>query len=481
MDGVKRGKSQQREIPNVGNPRFGATILNSPPELTRSDHARAATGFLSGLLTPRSPQEKLNHDLRTAVKLRDLSKINRLISKGADPNAPSINGNTAVSHANHGRDQQVIAAVAPRNGPDRGEAKPSLSLPEMIAARWGNQVVCGRPQQNWNLPAVWASTTAPGKFGLYIPGHAHSLVDSLDDADRVFQSYGVNGPARQTASPAVVAPSRPQPWTGRSLNNVPLAPSIVQQPPPVQWGGRVPPQWPAMPRQPAPLAPTVLQQPQPVQWGRPAPQHWPATPLQPAPLAPTVLQQPPPLLWGGPASPPQQLIHLWPRPIDEAVARLGGGNVVFPDVNPIDQQYRGEECGAHFGTKVQYLNSDERQAFKLTVRDGLLCDAQGRPFDTQNAKTAWGEQGKAIYVMDHSGNIYASTKHATGVFHHSSFLSGAPAAAAGEITVVNGVIQYMNRKTGHYKSSKNQLAQCANHLVSQGVRHRFAVDWGNFA
>jgi hypothetical protein len=179
-------------------------------------------------------------------------------------------------------------------------------------------------------------------------------------------------------------------------------------------------------------------------------------------------------------SPPQQPIHPWSRPIDEAVARLGG-KVLFPDVNPIDQQYRGEEFGVYFGTQVQYLNSQEREAHKLTVRDGLLYDAQGRLFDTQSALTAWGERGKAIYVMDHSGNMYASTHHATGKFHHSSFLGGAPAAAAGELSVVNGVIQSMNRKTGHYKASKRQLAQCANHLVSQGVRRRFEVDWGNFA
>jgi hypothetical protein len=443
------GKALSPQIPQEHRAQFGATNPPEAVEIARRNEPKTSTGLLSRLL-PRAPQDKLNHDLRTAVKLRDVTKIARLMSNGADPNARSRNGNTAISHANNGGDHATIAAVTPRSRPDEGQTKQPPSLREMIAARWGNRVMFGQPHPSCTQPAIWASTRAPGKFGLHIPGWSPVLVDSWEDAQRSLDSFFATSVVRQTASPPLVMPARPQQWQ-QPPGALPRAePQARINAPQTAWP------MPVMPLQAQPR---------------------PTVPLGAPPQPRTEVQQPQQMQWGRPA--PQLQIASWQSPLHEAVARLGG-NVLFRDVHPIDAMYRGEEFGAYFGTRVKYLNSDERKAFKLTVRNGLLYDAQDRLFDTRNATTAWGESGKAIYVMDHSGNLYASNQQVSGKFHHSSFLSGAPAAAAGELVVVRGVIQHMNRRTGHYKASKEQLQQCANHLVSAGVKPSFTVDWGNF-
>jgi hypothetical protein len=137
-------------------------------------------------------------------------------------------------------------------------------------------------------------------------------------------------------------------------------------------------------------------------------------------------------------------------------------------------QYDGEQTGKVWGTKVAYLDEQQRQQYKLTVHNGKIYDAKGELFDTASAATVLGG-GKAIFVMDHDGNMYASTAHAVGKFHHSSFLAGQPVAAAGEIEVHNGEVTVVNRKSGHYRPTESQLNQVAEHLSSLGLSN-FAID-----
>ena len=137
-------------------------------------------------------------------------------------------------------------------------------------------------------------------------------------------------------------------------------------------------------------------------------------------------------------------------------------------------QYDGEQTGKVWGTKVAYLDEQQRQQYKLTVQDGKIYNAKGELFDTASAATVLGG-GKAIFVMDHDGNMYASTSHAVGKFHHSSFLAGQPVAAAGEIEVHNGEVTVVNRKSGHYRPTESQLNQVAEHLSSLGVSN-FSID-----
>jgi hypothetical protein len=161
----------------------------------------------------------------------------------------------------------------------------------------------------------------------------------------------------------------------------------------------------------------------------------------------------------------------------ESVSRIGSSpltGVKFTQVKPMNPNYQGEETGAVWGTSVAYLNRDQRESQRLRFHNGKIYDAKGDLFDTSKAISAFsGSAGmgpaKAIFVMDSSGNIYASNNHAKGKFHHSSFLAGRPVAAAGEILVRNGILLEVNRMSGHYRPDVNQLMQAASQLQSSGV------------
>jgi len=142
---------------------------------------------------------------------------------------------------------------------------------------------------------------------------------------------------------------------------------------------------------------------------------------------------------------------------------------------PMLSAYAGEETGRVFGHKVMYLDETQRQAFKATVRDGLLCAADGSPFDSRQATTSGEVTGRAIYVMDHDGNLFLSNKAGIADFQHTSFLAGQPVAAAGDIRVENGVIKEISRSSGHYRPSEELLDQVVDRLLSDGVPPDFEV------
>jgi hypothetical protein len=135
----------------------------------------------------------------------------------------------------------------------------------------------------------------------------------------------------------------------------------------------------------------------------------------------------------------------------------------------MDRQFIGEETGSVWGTKVKYLSGEERLKYQVQIKDGKLFDAEGNLFDTSKAHSAFGGSGNAIFVMDESGNIYASTVHSIGKFHHSSFLSGQPVASAGEISVAQGVVKEITRRSGHYQPTAEQLNQFLERLDKGGI------------
>ncbi|MBI4865269.1 MAG: hypothetical protein HY815_34150, partial [Candidatus Riflebacteria bacterium] len=117
---------------------------------------------------------------------------------------------------------------------------------------------------------------------------------------------------------------------------------------------------------------------------------------------------------------------------------------------------------------VKYLTAAEREAYRLTIRDGKLYDSAGRLFDTTRGNSVWGN-GRAIFVMDEQGNLFASNMHEVGKFHHSSLLAGQPVSAAGELEVRNGVLRRITDQSGHYRPRLPFMEQAVNRLEQLGV------------
>ncbi|MFB7724463.1 hypothetical protein [Nocardia sp. NPDC056100] len=138
----------------------------------------------------------------------------------------------------------------------------------------------------------------------------------------------------------------------------------------------------------------------------------------------------------------------------------------------MDRRYLGEQLPGNSvwpGQQVTYLNAEERQRFQLFIRDGKMYDADGNLFDTALAASHWNGAGKAIFVMDKNGSIYASLYHGPGEFHHSSFLAGAPVAGAGELQVANGELRLITDASGHYRPGPDFTKQVIEEMRRQGL------------
>ena len=70
--------------------------------------------------------------------------------------------------------------------------------------------------------------------------------------------------------------------------------------------------------------------------------------------------------------------------------------------------------------------------------------------------------------MDPQGRIYAGEPRLME-FHHSSFLAGAPVAAAGELMVVDGMVVSHSRQSGHYKPEEIHHQQFKQEMKERGL------------
>jgi hypothetical protein len=118
--------------------------------------------------------------------------------------------------------------------------------------------------------------------------------------------------------------------------------------------------------------------------------------------------------------------------------------------NPL--AYAGSESRS-----LQYRAAEHSRQYITTVENGLLMQG-GVPLDTGRA---------FIFVMDGDGTIYSASKGV--VTHHSSFISGRPAAAAGSFVATAGKLKSYNGESGHYMPTVEMLAQFKAELESRGV------------
>lgn len=134
---------------------------------------------------------------------------------------------------------------------------------------------------------------------------------------------------------------------------------------------------------------------------------------------------------------------------------------------------------ADFEKGVKYLTEKEREAYEVFVQHNKIVDAKGNLVDT-NGSISILPSGKpldteyAIFVMSEEGKIYLSKNYAYGKFHHSSFLSGKPISAGGEIYIEKGVIKEVTNDSGHYIPSLDFVKK--NTLKELEARHYFNIE-----
>jgi hypothetical protein len=133
------------------------------------------------------------------------------------------------------------------------------------------------------------------------------------------------------------------------------------------------------------------------------------------------------------------------------------------------------EMQRHFGEKaniarVKALSDDERAEteVKLGTRLTKRTREGEKPFTTKDWFSKFKGNDFGIWVMDATGRIY-SGEHKVALFHHSTFLRGGDVVSAGEWKVIDGKLEHITNKSGHYFPDNEQLRNVLSELATQGV------------
>nr|MDZ8288015.1 hypothetical protein [Nostoc sp. ChiSLP01] len=121
---------------------------------------------------------------------------------------------------------------------------------------------------------------------------------------------------------------------------------------------------------------------------------------------------------------------------------------------------------------VKYLESEvERRPRGVTISGDTWTDAFGDDLSSEGMK-ALGAPNNGndwmIFVLSPDGKFYADA-HTEGEYHHSSALAGIPIKGAGAIQVIDGKLQAIADKSGHYKPNMHQMYTTLKHLEKLGV------------
>ena len=130
---------------------------------------------------------------------------------------------------------------------------------------------------------------------------------------------------------------------------------------------------------------------------------------------------------------------------------------------PLLPQFYGEVRDER--VSLTWLHDEsERRMRALRVHEGRLVDHDGRPLGGSQCGTV-----VAIFVLDAQGSVMLTVEHLTRPFHHSSFVAGAPVAAAGEMTVDDGWLIAITNESGHYAPPPSCLRVVFERLHALGV------------
>ncbi|GLD96656.1 hypothetical protein PINS_up005339 [Pythium insidiosum] len=119
--------------------------------------------------------------------------------------------------------------------------------------------------------------------------------------------------------------------------------------------------------------------------------------------------------------------------------------------------------------RVAYYRSDtERRDFEVAVVHNTPESVPVRLEYVATHRAVHTDSGsKWIFVLTRDARLYVARKR-KGHFHHSSFLAGAPIAAAGKIYVRDGRIRAIEPHSGHFKPTLENLSFLREVLACHG-------------
>lgn len=133
----------------------------------------------------------------------------------------------------------------------------------------------------------------------------------------------------------------------------------------------------------------------------------------------------------------------------------GKAEVFYAFQNPRHDEY--------IPRKTKYLKSEGmRKKFQVHIRDGKLYNAEGKPLNSI-------EEIPGMFVVAKDGKIYFHAETDVARFHHSTFMAGEDVLGAGQISVKDGKILYIDNQSGHYKPDLVHSYQGLYHMLKAGA------------
>lgn len=119
---------------------------------------------------------------------------------------------------------------------------------------------------------------------------------------------------------------------------------------------------------------------------------------------------------------------------------------------------------------VDYYEASQRGRLNTFIANGCLKDNQGEMVNTLD------EGGNRSYfncvvALDKKLYLsnYMSQEGQGGAIHHSSIVAGAPVIFAGELMVLDGQIEKISMRSGHYKPTEKALEKFLTYLEERGI------------
>lgn len=173
-------------------------------------------------------------------------------------------------------------------------------------------------------------------------------------------------------------------------------------------------------------------------------------------------------------------MRLWNRPQTHSTTDLAGGpRLSAASADPVSACHRGPQTGGKYANETIGMTEfgvswDRRNpvvVFAPSQLEGLraVADGSGRLVYAQTGQRIHCEFG--IYVMDEHGNVYVHESPTLRGVHHSSLAGGKAPAAAGQLRVNDGSIEWLNDNTHHYGKHQRPgtIVKVQRELEAQGV------------
>nr|GMC76011.1 IQ domain-containing protein IQM4-like [Ipomoea batatas] len=135
------------------------------------------------------------------------------------------------------------------------------------------------------------------------------------------------------------------------------------------------------------------------------------------------------------AGKPETAVARWAR-VKSKASKLGKGLSKDKEAKPLYLKH--------------WLEAREREEYEVILEEGKMKYSRNGSFVDSIEGTEW------IYVLSPERVLYVAQKE-KGRFHHSSFLAGGAAIAAGKLLVSNGVIKAVWPYSGHYRQPEENF------------------------